>query len=118
MARTMNANHQGTSLKAELRLSLRRAGEVWAIVPGNHKWALGIAAVVMAVTGACSTAMPLLLGQLLDRVKTGAEQALSRQSLYWVAVWFLSLIGVAYLLREILNVFRRYLVENTCTRIN
>src|SRR5262249_21370862 len=31
---------------------------------------------------------------------------------------FLSLIGLAYLLREGLNVLRRYLVDNSCTRIS
>ena len=31
---------------------------------------------------------------------------------------YLGLLGLAYLVRESMNVLRRYLVENTCTRIN
>jgi ATP-binding cassette subfamily B protein len=114
----MKSKRQSTGLGEELCLIARQAREVWRIVPAVHKWALGSAALVMAVTSICNTAMPLLLGKLLDRIKTGSEEGLPRPTLYWIAAWFLGMIGVAYLLRETLNVVRRYLVENTCTRIN
>ena len=116
MGTMKDSNPQG--LGAELRLLVRRAFEVWHLVPRQHKLALGSAALVMAVTSICNTAMPLLLGGLVDRIKTGSEQGLSHERLFTIAAWMLGAIAVAYLLREGLNVLRRYLVENTCTRIN
>ena len=103
---------------SELRLTLRRARQVWKLVPRKHKVALGCAALVMALTSACNTAMPLLLGRLVDGVKTGTDQGWSGAVLFRVAALYLSLIGAAYLLREGFNVLRRYLVQNTCTRLN
>ena len=103
---------------AEVRLILKRARQVWRLVPWRHKLALGGAAAVMAVTSLCNTAMPLLLGRLVDYVKQGIEEGLSHQTLYYLAARILALIGLLYLLREGFNVLRRYLVENTCTRLN
>jgi ATP-binding cassette subfamily B protein len=102
----------------ELRLLLRRARDVGRLVPRRHRWALALAAAVMALTGLCNTALPLLLGRLVDRVRAGTDAGLPHHALFSVAAWFLTLIGLAYLLREGLNVLRRYLVENTCTRLN
>jgi ATP-binding cassette, subfamily B, bacterial len=101
----------------ETRLILATAWQVWRLVPRRHKLGLGGAALLMAMVSACNTGIPLLLGQLLDRVKVGADRGLSAQGLYGIAVLFLLLIAGAYLLREILNVIRRYLVENACTHI-
>jgi ATP-binding cassette subfamily B protein len=114
----MRSNSQSKGIGAEVRLILRRAGEVWKLVPRRHKVALGVVAVVMAITSACNTAMPLLLGGLVDRVKAGADQQLSHAALFQTAAWFLGGLALAYVLREALNVVRRYLVENTCTSIN
>jgi ATP-binding cassette, subfamily B, bacterial len=110
-----DANQQ--KLGAELRLLASRVRSVWRIVPRVHKHALGAAAVVMAITSVCNTAMPLLLGRLVDQIKAGTERGLPRESLYTTAAEILGMIGLAYLFREGLNVLRRYLVENTCTRI-
>jgi ATP-binding cassette, subfamily B, bacterial len=103
---------------AELRLTLRRARQVWRLVPHRHKVALAFAALVMALTSACNTAMPLLLGRLVDGVKTGTDEGWSGAELFRLAALYLSLIGGAYVLREGFNVLRRYLVQNTCTRLN
>ncbi len=105
-------------IAAEIGLLLRRAREVWRLVPQRHKWALAGASMVMACTSACSTALALFLGQLVDGVQRGTLKGQPRETLYHLAAWYLGLIGAAYLLREILNVLRRYLVTNTCTRIN
>jgi ATP-binding cassette subfamily B protein len=105
-------------IAAEMGLMLRRGREVWRLVPRKHKWALAGAAVVMACTSLCSTALALLLGQLVDGVQRGTLKNEPRETLYHLAAWYLGLVGAAYLLREILNVLRRYLVTNTCTRIN
>jgi ATP-binding cassette subfamily B protein len=109
---------QSRGLGAELRQILRRGRQVWRLVPRRHKMALGVAALVMALTSACNTALPLLLGRLVDGVKSGTEQGLNHAALYRLAAWFLGLIAVAYVVREGLNVLRRYLVEDTCTRLN
>jgi ATP-binding cassette subfamily B protein len=103
---------------AEVCLMLRRGREVWRLVPRRHKWALAGAAGVMACTSACSTALALFLGQLVDGVQRGTVEGHPRETLYHLAAWYLGLIGAAYLLREILNVLRRYMVTNTCTCIN
>jgi len=75
------------------------------------------AGLIMAVTAACNTAIPLLLGTLVDGVKTGSEQNLASDALFQRAAFYLSLIAVSYLFREALQVVRRYLVENSCTRL-
>jgi len=114
-----NMNDEPTAgIAAEMGLMLRRGREVWRLVPRRHKWALAGAAVVMACTSVCSTALALFLGQLVDGVQRGTLDGQSHETLYHLAGWYLGLIGGAYLLREILNVLRRYLVTNACTRIN
>ena len=103
---------------AEIRQILQRGRQVWRLVPRRHKWALGAAALVIACVSACNTAIPLLLGRLLDGVQTGAKEGADNSALYNIALWSLGMIAGVYLVREGLNVLRRYLVENTCTRIN
>ncbi len=110
--------HPKKGIAAEVRLILKRGRQVWRLVPRRHKLTLGGAAAVMAVTSLCNTVMPLLLGRLVDSVKQGSEQGLSHQALYHLAAWTLGLIALLYVLREGFNVLRRYLVENTCTRLN
>jgi ATP-binding cassette subfamily B protein len=114
----MNANHHPKGFFAELRLMAKRARQSWRLVPRRHQLALGGAALVMVLTSACNTALPVLLGRLIDRVNQGTAEGLSHEALYRIAAWFLAWVGGAFLLREGLNVLRRYLVENACTRIN
>jgi ATP-binding cassette subfamily B protein len=87
------------------------------MIPHRHKLVLGVASLLMALVSGCNTAIPLFLGLLLDRVKAGVDSGLTAESLYRVAALFLGLIAAAYILREFLQVVRRYLVENSCTRI-
>jgi ATP-binding cassette, subfamily B, bacterial len=105
-------------IAAEMALMMRRGREVWRLVPRRHKWALGGAVLVMVCTSACSTILALFLGQLVDGVKPDQLESQTNETLYRMAALWLVLIGAAYLVREILNVLRRYLVTNTCTRIN
>jgi ATP-binding cassette subfamily B protein len=102
----------------ELRLVAQRARQVWNLVPRQHKLALAAGCSVMAFTAATNTALPLFLGRLVDSVRLGTEGGLSPDALYCAAGVYLGLIAATYLLRECLNVLRRYLVENTCTRID
>jgi ATP-binding cassette subfamily B protein len=108
----------GSGLVVEVRLLIRRGRQVWGLVPHRHKVALGLAGLVMALTSACSTAMPLLLGRLVDGVQVGTDEEWPAQDLYRLAAFFLALLALTYIVREALNVLRRYLVENTVTRLN
>jgi ATP-binding cassette subfamily B protein len=113
-----SSRHAPKGIGAEVRVMFRRAGQVWRLVPRRHKIGLGAAALVMAVTSACSTAVALLLGQLVNRVKAGVDARLDNSALYAIAAWFLGVIALTYVVREALHVVRRYLVENTCTHLN
>jgi ATP-binding cassette subfamily B protein len=114
----MKSNSHTKSLGAELRLIIKRGRQVWPLIPRRHKWAFGGAILVMALTSACNTAMPLLLGGLVDEVKEGSDHGVTHVALYRVALGFLSVIAAAYVLQEAFQIVRRYLVENSCTRIH
>src|SRR5262249_38051962 len=114
-------NHHSRGLRQELRQIVRRGRQVWRLVPARHKLALGGAALLMAVTSAANTAIPLLLGRLvhqLEQLKRRVGLGLVPDTLFRTALVYLGLIGGVYVLREALNVVRRYFVENTCTRID
>src|SRR5262245_44364268 len=92
--------NQPAGLRYELRLILRRGRQVWMIVPLRHKLALGVAAVLMAVTSVANTALPLWLGSLVDRIKSSTEAGLNTDALSRVSVTFLALLAGTYLVRE------------------
>ena len=114
----MSTTLRPNGIAAEIRLILRRGRQVWRLVPVKHKLGLAFAAAIMAAVSLCNTALPLLLGRLVNAVKAATEGEATPAASYTVAVEILILIGAAYLLRESLNVARRYFVENSCTRIN
>jgi ATP-binding cassette, subfamily B, bacterial len=117
----MMDKHNHRSIRQELRLIWRRGRQVWRLVPARHKAALGGAVLLMAVTSAANTAIPLLLGRLvgrLEQLKRDVDAGSVPDTLFRVALTYLVIIGAAYLLREAVNVVRRYFVENTCTRID
>jgi ATP-binding cassette subfamily B protein len=89
------------------------------MVPRRFKWALGGAALLMALASACATAVPLVIGYLIDGIKdrTAPPQA-TGEAVFQFATYCLVGIAGLVLLREGLHVFRRYLVESTCTRID
>src|SRR5580692_3522493 len=97
----LNEPRPTLGIAAEMFLMLRRAREVWRLVPRRHKCALAGAAVVMACISVCSTALALLLGQLVDGVQRDTLAGKPHETLYRLAAWYLGLIGAAYLLREI-----------------
>jgi ATP-binding cassette subfamily B protein len=74
--------------------------------------------VVMSLASAGNTAVALFLGRLVDSVDPVRNAGLTPGGVFSGAAIYLALIGLAYLVRESMNVLRRYLVENTCTRIN
>jgi ATP-binding cassette subfamily B protein len=113
-----NAPRRTWAFWSELRLICRRARQVWAMVPRRHKGALGFAAVLMGLTSATAVAVPLAMGRLVDDVGNGVRRGAPALELFWTAATILGLIAAFVLLRELFNVLRRFLVENTCTRID
>ena len=105
-------------LAGELREIARRGRDVWRIVPGGQKLALGGAVLVMGVASLAATAIPVCLGLLVNAINPDTHRGVARSELGRSAVMFLVLIGLAYLVKESLGVLRRYLVERTCTRID
>jgi len=67
----------------------------------------------MAITSGANTAIALTIGRLVDAVDRATRAHLPRAATYRLALTYLAVLGVAYLLREGFNVVRRYLVENT-----
>ncbi len=109
------------SLFHSLRVIVRRGRQVWRLVPARHKLALAGAALLMAVTSGANTVIPLLLGSLVDqlqRLQRDSAAGGPADALFPLALRYLLLIGAVYVVREGLNVVRRYFVENTCTRID
>src|SRR5438128_4380006 len=100
-------------LQHEVRLISKRGRQVWRLVPARFKWALGGASLLMAFTSLTNVAIPLFLGNLVDQIKRGTEGHVHAETLFEHATYYLLLIGAAYLLREVVQVARRYFVENT-----
>jgi ATP-binding cassette subfamily B protein len=114
----MNLSARWRGLSKELRTMVKRVRQVWQLIPGRHKFALGGAACLMALTSACNTAVPLALGRLIDQVQSYTSRERTAGEVSGDVALYLGLIAAAYLLREGLNVLRRYWVENSCTRID
>ena len=80
--------------------------------------ALGGALLVMCLASAGNTAVAVYLGKLVDSVDPEDAGALPARDHAAPPPYLLGMIGLAYLVRESMNVLRRFLVERTCTRIN
>jgi ATP-binding cassette subfamily B protein len=104
-------------IRREFRRIVTQARYLWRLLPLCRKVPLLAAASLMAVASVASTAVPLLLGRLLDGLKQGLDAGTSGSDLYRFALLYLGLISAAYVVREIVNVVRRYYVEDSCTRI-
>ncbi len=102
----------------EIQEIARRGRDVWNLVPKAQKRSLFGAILVMAGWAAAGTAIPLILRKLFNDLQGGVNQGLDRAALMRLSFGSLALIGVAYLVRESMSVFRRFLVENACTRID
>lgn len=77
----------------------------------SHRWRLGLAILLMAGAGALTNVPPVALGKLLDQFVEGSK-------ITFGIVWpFLAVILGCILLREVLQVARKYCVEDTCTRL-
>ena len=103
---------------ADLTLLAQRVKQVWPFVAIEDRLMLGCAALLMAVTSAANTCSAILLGQLVDRIQTGAESRYSPTQMYWAAGWILGTLAAIYLLREAFNVLRRLFVDRSVARLN
>jgi ATP-binding cassette subfamily B protein len=106
------------SIGRELGTIVRRGRQVWRLVPWSHRLALAGALAVMSLSSAASTVIPLCLRQLIDDVDPATNPGRTAGALTGVAIFYLAIIAAAYLVRESMNVLRRFLVERTCTRID
>ncbi len=106
------------SIGRELGTIVRRGRQVWRLVPWKHRLALAGALLVMSLSSAASTVIPLCLRRLIDDVDPATNSGKTAAALTGVAVFYLAIIAAAYLVRESMNVLRRFLVERTCTRID
>lgn len=112
------------SMIAEARVIAYRVGQMWKLIPKRQKLTLGLAGAIIFLGGAANTAIPLLLGALVDTVsampvgvRNAAGDATLPEGFFRAAGFYMGLIGGAYLLREALQVARRYIVEDTTTRL-
>jgi ATP-binding cassette subfamily B protein len=103
--------------RTEVRDLFTTARKTWRMLSRSHRFSLLTAVSLMAVGGFTATAIPLLSGKLVDRVAHGIQAGDSRAVVLESVAYVLCAIGALVLVRELLQVLRRYLVENTCTRI-
>lgn len=102
----------------ELGSIARRGRQVWRLVPWQHRLALFSALGVMSLASVANTAIPLCLGWLVNSVDPATHPTSTPGALTSIAVFYLTIIALAYLVRECMNVLRRFLVEKTCTQID
>lgn len=106
-----------TSLLTEIRTIGRLALRASHLIPTGRKLALVAATGLMIITSAGNTSVALLLGSLIDSIHVGLEQALPKGTLYANAFRILVIISAIYLIRDVLHVFRRHLVDRSCSAI-
>ncbi|HEY0984697.1 ABC transporter transmembrane domain-containing protein, partial [Schlesneria sp.] len=95
-----------------------RGFQVLSLISRPRKLALAGATLLMVITSAGNTSVALLLGWLIDRIQKGLLSDQPHEQLYLTASKVLGTISAIYLIREVINVYRRFLVESSCTSIN
>jgi ATP-binding cassette subfamily B protein len=101
----------------ELRELLLTTRRVWKTIARRHRWALLGAVGIMVLGGVTNTALPLLSGRIVDRVQVGVTGGEPTGPMMQAVGTLLLAVAILVLLRELLQVLRRYMVENTSTRI-
>jgi ATP-binding cassette, subfamily B, bacterial len=114
---TASSETTTTSYWRDLRDILGNARAAWRLLSRRDRLFLGGAALLMGLVSACNTAFPLLLGQMLNHVKSGTAGEEAPADLYRTAATFLLLIGGIFLVREIIQFVRQFLIENACSQI-
>ena len=106
-----------TSFASELTSILRCVTRMWGLLNLSQRCALSAAVTCMFLGGTANTAIPLLVGSLVDSAQAAATHANAAETLRPTIAWYLALIAAAYVLREALQLARRYLVEDTAARM-
>jgi ATP-binding cassette subfamily B protein len=114
----MDAAERRRRFAQEMRLIWVRARQVWRLIPTTRKVALGGAALIMILTSAGNTAVALMMGRLVDSAQRGIQENASRTAMYWLTAQTLGIIAVVYVVRELLTVYRRMLVEGAVAKVN
>src|SRR5262245_31715168 len=99
----------------DIRTAWTRGRQVWKMVATRDKLALQGAGLVMAVVGFCATRYRTLLGKLVDSVQN--SQTVSNTEFFRTTAYYLACIAGLFVLAEALQVLRKYVVQNTTTRI-
>lgn len=84
---------------------------IWRTLPRLHRISLIGAALITVGTGMLTNAPPLILGRLVDTLLKGSSAS------FRVCLNFVLVLASVIAVKEGLQVVRKYLVENTCTRI-
>jgi ATP-binding cassette subfamily B protein len=117
----MLGQRQGRIIRGGLVVVKTLAGQivsVWRLISWRHRLCLGGALLVMSLASGANTAIALCLGWLVDAVNPQVHRGETQAALARTATIILGLVGLAYLIRETMNVLRRYLVEEMCTRVD
>src|SRR5690242_13639980 len=104
-------------LGADLASTVSRVRRVLPIIARRHKVMLVLALVFMVAIGALNTVVPVLFGNLVNRVADAMNEGSGREGVFAAAAPFLFLIGAGYLTSQLLLVGQKWLVEAACTRI-
>lgn len=96
---------------SELKQIIDCSRRIWSLLQISQQWRLVFAVLLMAAAGALINVPALVLGRLVDDVVDSSQ-------VVFAEAWpFLGIILASILIREAVQVLRRYLVEDTCTRV-
>src|ERR1044071_3281932 len=97
--------------KDELRVMMAQGRRIWGLLSRRRRASLSAAIALMALVGAATAAIPVILGRLVDEVVT------RRVTTFAGAVPFLLALTAAYLVKEAVQVGRKIVVENASTSL-
>ncbi len=95
----------------QLKTTFRMFLYVWSTLPRLHRMALTSASLITIGSGILTNVPPLILGKLVDTLTKGSNAS------FRVCVNFVIILALVILVKEGLQVLRKYLVENACTQI-
>ena len=92
-----------------------RRQQIWNLVPRAAKFSFVAAIVIMAGVAVVETGIALLLGRFFNRVQKLTGQPAAEILRY--AGYALGVLAGAYVIKETLNLVRRWMISGTATRI-
>lgn len=97
-------------MNRELREITTGFKRVWGLIGRSEKISLIVASIIIAIASTLTNLPALILGNLVDTLVAKPKIEFS------LAVPFILLIVVIILIREVLTVIRKYLIENVATQ--